>query len=213
MPARPVGAPVAAPQPARISRLFRDVAPAILWLALSTGEAMGVTPTHEVWSYEHGWTEAQALAVGDTFAGAGGEGVAVVDFFLDRTPTPVYNFEVEGDHTYFAAGVWVHNNSCRRFTQGAFDLFNVRKLPDSQIMRRPPRRGLAPKGVDGYPVEIHHVGQNPNGPFEEILKVDHGRTPNPNRGLTDEERRLFDAARKRHWEREWDAQRIADIPE
>jgi hypothetical protein len=32
---------------------------------------------------------------------------------VDRRPTPVYNLEVDGTFTYFAAGVWVHNNSCR----------------------------------------------------------------------------------------------------
>jgi hypothetical protein len=40
--------------------------------------------------------------------------VAVVAVEAESRPTPVYNLEVAGDHTYFAAGVWVHNNSCSR---------------------------------------------------------------------------------------------------
>ncbi len=41
-----------------------------------------------------------------------GEPVEVVDVLVDLTPTVVYNLEVDGTFTYFAQGVWVHNNSC-----------------------------------------------------------------------------------------------------
>ncbi len=42
-----------------------------------------------------------------------GEPVEAVDVLVDLTPTVVYNLEVDGTFTYFAQGVWVHNNSCR----------------------------------------------------------------------------------------------------
>ncbi len=94
-----------------VTRVFRNVAPAILWLTLASGEVMGTTPGHEVWTHQDGWTFADQLEVGDTFLGRDGQPVEIVDLHLDRTATPVFNLEVDGTFTYFAEGVWVHNNS------------------------------------------------------------------------------------------------------
>jgi len=98
----------------RVTRVFRNLAPVVLWLTLSTGEVMGTTPGHEVWTFEDGWTFAGELQVGEAFMDADGEPVTVLSIELDPTPTLVYNFEVDGTFTYFAHDVWVHNNSCRQ---------------------------------------------------------------------------------------------------
>jgi len=98
--------------PGRVTRVFGNLAPVILWLTLSTGNMVGTTPGHEVWTFESGWTFAAELQTGDTFMDAEGEGVSILNIQLDPTPTPVYNFEVDGTWTYFAEGAWVHNNSC-----------------------------------------------------------------------------------------------------
>jgi hypothetical protein len=95
-----------------VTALTRSLAPAILWLSLSTGDLLGVTLGHEVWTFQDAWTHAADLEIGDQFLGSDGAPVEVISLALDETPTPVYNLEVDGTFTYFANGVWVHNNSC-----------------------------------------------------------------------------------------------------
>lgn len=60
------------------------------------------------------------LQVGDALTRADGTITRVVEIVADDTPTTVFNLEVAGTYTYFAEGVWVHNNACAR----------VRKLLD-----------------------------------------------------------------------------------
>ncbi len=50
--------------------------------------------------------------MGDNFVGRDGQPIRILAIWLDPTPTTVYNLEVDGTYTYFAEGVWVHNNSC-----------------------------------------------------------------------------------------------------
>ncbi len=96
----------------QVTRVFRSIAPAIMWLSLANGAVLGATPGHEVWTHQDGWTLAERLEVGDTFADQQGAPVEIIDIRIDPGPTPVYNLEVDGAFTYFAEGVWVHNNSC-----------------------------------------------------------------------------------------------------
>ncbi|MCH8806243.1 MAG: Hint domain-containing protein [Planctomycetes bacterium] len=111
---RPQGCPDCPPVSGTVTRVFKSLAPAILWLTLAGGDVIGATPGHEVWTHQDGWGVARGLTVGDTFTDAAGNPVEIVDIHLDPTPTPVYNLEVDGTFTYFAQGVWVHNNSCPR---------------------------------------------------------------------------------------------------
>ena len=97
----------------KVTDIFRSVAPAILWLTLSSGDMLGLTPGHEIWSQPDGWVYAAELTIGDSLLSIDGEPVEIVDIYLDPTPTAVYNFEVDGTFTYFAERAWVHNNSCR----------------------------------------------------------------------------------------------------
>ncbi|MCH7592873.1 MAG: Hint domain-containing protein [Planctomycetes bacterium] len=108
------GCPDCPPVNGTVTRVFKSLAPAILWLTLATGDVIGATPGHEVWTHQDGWGTAAGLAVGDTFTDRAGNPVEIIDIRLDPTPTPVYNLEVDGTFTYFANGVWVHNNSCAR---------------------------------------------------------------------------------------------------
>lgn len=102
---------VSEPRPGRVTAVFRAVAPAILWLGLSSREVLGTTPGHEVWTVERGWTSAAYVRPGDTFVDPSGAPVTIRSATLDEHPTPVYNLEVDGTFTYYADGVWVHNNS------------------------------------------------------------------------------------------------------
>jgi len=106
----PQECPGQTPHARRVSRVFRDVAPVILWLTFASGEVLGTTPQHEVWTLEHGWDSAGRLEVGARFLGADGLPEAVTAITVDRTPAAVYNLEIEGTYTYFVHGVWVHIN-------------------------------------------------------------------------------------------------------
>ncbi|MBK9121284.1 MAG: hypothetical protein IPM18_17005 [Phycisphaerales bacterium] len=99
-----------------------------------------------------------------------------------------------------------------RFKQGAFSLLNVQRVPRSSIAKAPSLRGNAPIGIDGKPIEIHHVNQNPQGPYMEVLSSEHRRLKTRRPGLTTEERRLFELAKIRYWERQWDLGRFTDLP-
>ncbi len=67
-----------------------------------------VTPNHRLWINGH-WQEAAYLRAGDLLTGNDGASVMVetVEWMLDKTT--VYNLTVDKYHTYFADGVWVHN--------------------------------------------------------------------------------------------------------
>jgi hypothetical protein len=110
---RPQEQPGAPPIIGRVTGVFRNLAPAVLWLTLSTGQVVGVTPTHEFWTYECGWTLAGELHVGETLTGLDGEPMAIVSIVVDPRPAPVYNLEVDRTATFFADRVWVHNNRCQ----------------------------------------------------------------------------------------------------
>jgi hypothetical protein len=81
------------------------------------------TDEHPFYVVDVGWTTADAVQVGQKLVGAGG---AVLTVVANRDWKPdggvvVYNFQVEGDHTYFvgdihAQGEWVWtHNACDAF--------------------------------------------------------------------------------------------------
>ncbi len=121
----PQDEPGSPPRPGRVTRVFRNLAPVILWLSLSNGWEVGTTPGHEVWTYQDAWTHAGNLEAGDMFIGSDGRPVEVLAIRVDPTPTLVYNLEVDGTFTYYAAGVWVHNNSCEVGRQLLFHMHHA----------------------------------------------------------------------------------------
>ena len=58
-----------------------------------------------------GWTAANDLCQSDKVVSYSGELLEVENISIVAGPTPVYNFEVEGTHTYYVSGanVLVHN--------------------------------------------------------------------------------------------------------
>src|SRR3989344_8518334 len=68
-----------------------------------------VTPEH-ILRVNDSWKTAGSIAAGDLLIGLDGQSVEVrsVEWVLDHKT--VYNLEVEDFHTYFAGGVWVHND-------------------------------------------------------------------------------------------------------
>jgi uncharacterized lipoprotein (TIGR02269 family) len=67
------------------------------------------TPEHPFFVEENGFIAAKKLARSDLLVDSHGRRRAVVSVTSRCGEFPVYNFEVEGTHTYFAAGLWVHN--------------------------------------------------------------------------------------------------------
>jgi len=68
-----------------------------------------VTPEHRMF-VNYGWQQIGDAKVGDVLVDADGSLVRIDSIEWVREPVTVYNFEVEGLHTYFADGVYVHND-------------------------------------------------------------------------------------------------------
>jgi hypothetical protein len=75
------------------------------------GTRFQVTPQHPFWLVGHGWTQAGDIHVGDRLQSKNGTQPVVAAITVDKTPTIVYNFEVEGDHNYYISPsqLLVHN--------------------------------------------------------------------------------------------------------
>ena len=78
------------------------------------GEEIVSTPGHPFYSPVKGWTDAVNLRAGDILVLVNGEYVVVekVQHELLEAPINVYNFNVDGYHTYYVtySGVLVHNS-------------------------------------------------------------------------------------------------------
>ena len=78
------------------------------------GDIITATPEHPFYVPQRGWVGAIELRAGDILVQVNGEYAVVerIEHELLETPVTVYNFEVEGFHTYFVgdAGVLVHND-------------------------------------------------------------------------------------------------------
>jgi uncharacterized protein YfaS (alpha-2-macroglobulin family) len=68
-----------------------------------------VTPIHRMY-VDGEWKRAGDIQPGETLTDAQGRSVTVESIEWQRDPVPVYNLTVEKYHTYFAGGVWVHND-------------------------------------------------------------------------------------------------------
>jgi RHS repeat-associated protein len=130
------------------------------------------------------------------------------------TPVPLlaHNLEVEDYHTFYVGecAIWVHNGPC-----------NVpSKLSDDRIAAAPTKRGKAPTGEDGYPVELHHEGQLDTSDLSEMTRTDHRLEGNfaknhANTGSAKSriDRKQFERARKDYWSGEWDSGRFGNKPD
>lgn len=68
-----------------------------------------VTANHIMW-INNTWKEAGSVQVGDTLTDNQGKKVAVTSVEWQRSKVTVYNLVIDKYHTYFANGVWVHND-------------------------------------------------------------------------------------------------------
>jgi hypothetical protein len=101
------------------------------------------TDEHPFYVVDVGWTTADAIQVGQKLVGAGGAVLTVVanqDWKPDGGVV-VYNFQVEGDHTYFVGDihaqgewVWTHNMCAARADEAARGLWKLTPEGASKIM-------------------------------------------------------------------------------
>ena len=106
----------------KVVALYRNTAHDLQQLEVVGDQGQSVqivaTDEHPFYVVDVGWTTADAIQVGQKLVGAGG---AVLTVVANRDWKPdggvvVYNFQVEGDHTYFVGNihaqgewVWTHN--------------------------------------------------------------------------------------------------------
>ena len=136
------------------------------------GEEIISTPGHPFYSPVKGWTDAVHLRAGDILVLVNGEYVVVekVQHELLEAPINVYNFNVDGYHTYYvtSSGVLVHNSCAHQSSSwrdikrqywrqqaelGGNDTWYELSEENLRLMRH----GRAPIGWDGESVVLHHV--------------------------------------------------------
>ncbi|MCY0996426.1 FG-GAP-like repeat-containing protein [Myxococcus sp. MISCRS1] len=117
----------------QVTRTFVRPMRAVFMVEVISGDAgsldvLGVTAEHPFWVSGQGWVEAQALSPGDELETATGNRVLVASLQSVPGRETVYNFEVDGAHTYFVGelSTWVHNTSAisagGEAVEGAFDM-------------------------------------------------------------------------------------------
>ncbi|MFJ9007085.1 polymorphic toxin-type HINT domain-containing protein [Streptomyces canus] len=96
-----------------VAGVMERTADALVSVDIGT-ETLRATTEHPFWVPGKGWTGAEALRPGDRLTTLDGKGARVESVTKKRGPVQVFNFEVEGDHTYFVgtSKVLVHN-ACR----------------------------------------------------------------------------------------------------
>jgi hypothetical protein len=93
----------------KVRRVYaRDVSD-LTQILLGDDSSIITTPEHPFWVEGSGFVEAGQLRLGDRLPGPDSKTRTVRAVVKWNTKTRVYNFEVEGNHTYFASGALVHN--------------------------------------------------------------------------------------------------------
>ena len=90
-----------------------------------------------------------------------------------------------------------------------------KKIPNSELQAPPTKRGNAPTGHDGHPVELHHRGQKPDSPLDEMTRTEHQGKGNfkknhENTGQHPSEinRKAWKTEKKQYWNTQWDGGRF-----
>ncbi|NJL75159.1 MAG: hypothetical protein HC892_09110 [Saprospiraceae bacterium] len=91
------------------------------------------------------------------------------------------------------------------------------RISNDKIKSSPEKRGNAPIGEDGHPIELHHRNQTSDGPIDEMTRQDHrgGENYKKNHSNTGQDksqinREQFNKQRLEHWKKEWDSGRFKD---
>jgi uncharacterized small protein (DUF1192 family) len=101
---------------ARVQQTFMRTVDRIYRVILANGVLIETTWSHRFAVEGEGWVEARKLRIGDELKTSGFDTIAVSRIEVVAREATVYNFSVEGAHTYFVstAGVLVHNDEYTR---------------------------------------------------------------------------------------------------
>ncbi|MEI6532312.1 MAG: MG2 domain-containing protein [Candidatus Roizmanbacteria bacterium] len=87
-----------------VTRTFRHIVSEYLTI----NETIKVTPIHRIYVNKE-WKQASEIQVGDEVVGVDGNIIRVTKISHHTGRFVVYNFTTEKTHTYFASGIYVHN--------------------------------------------------------------------------------------------------------
>ncbi|MCL2606808.1 MAG: HINT domain-containing protein, partial [Coriobacteriia bacterium] len=119
---------------------------------------------------EQGWTSAGRLSAGDELLLNCGEVISIYRVQLGKTTTAiaVYNFEVEGKHTYFVSSlnVLVHNKARKRDIQQIRDVANRHGIDRHRLGRAvenyKARRGMSKDATLSWS-KLNEIARNFSG--------------------------------------------------
>lgn len=89
-------------------------------MVLIINGSLKVTTNHRMW-VNNAWMQAGSIQIGDHLTDKDGKVVVVSSLEWQRGSYQVYNLEVEKYHTYFANGIWVHNEKGGGTTRSVFE--------------------------------------------------------------------------------------------
>jgi RHS repeat-associated protein len=106
----------------RVKRLFTSIATVLVLVTAGTNTTEA-TPEHPFWVEPRGWTAVAELKAGDVLSTLSGKRVEITNVDYRQGRVQVYNFEVEGYHTYFVSEqrTLVHN-SCAPKVRSPFPI-------------------------------------------------------------------------------------------
>lgn len=167
------------------------------------------TANHPWLTADHGWLPAGFLHVGEPVRRADGGIATVVAIQVVPGVAAMWDLSVANVHTFaVGAGEYVVHNNCGQ--NNTFIGQRMQRRVDDDLLEPPRERGQAPiEKATGRPIEIHHVNQDPNGPFEEMTAAEHRGPGNyaqnhPFRGQPSQiDRELFNQQRTAYWAAEW----------
>ena len=187
----------------KVKKVMRRMTRRMCAMELSNGTTLEVTPEHRFFSNGE-WTPIEELNVNDTLQLKDNSIVVIENKIIFPTFVEVYNLEIEDNENYYVTeeGVLVHNG---------YISDRKGKTINRDELNKPTKRGNAPTfKSDGTSVEIHHRGQNPEGPFDEMHWKEHRGAGNdainhPNKGSASKiDRKAFKAQKLEYWKEVFD---------
>jgi RHS repeat-associated protein len=124
------------------------------------GEKISTTGEHPFWTPDHGWVESKDLEVGSLLQTEDGRIIDVDKIEKREGDFTVYNFKVEGFHTYFVSdlGILVHNANCNSFGGLEPEDIFIREFPTSQE----PLTFRGEIEIDGKTLHLKDIGIFPS---------------------------------------------------
>jgi RHS repeat-associated protein len=207
-----------------------------IWIDITiSGETIRATRGHPFWvESENTWIDAEHLKSGMVLLLENGETRTITKVArFDSTPDDTFNLIVSDFHNYFVGnnGILVHNGGELVNAVGHGENANVtareavaRIKPGAKPVgpevvnvgeaAPPSARGKPPIGSDGFPMELHHAGQEADSELIEMTRTEHRLGENfkknhANTGQSESEidRAEFNKTRKEYWKKEWDSGR------